>query len=116
MERTVSPTGLKAMLAGAGPPVRPALLDVRRRPAFEADPRMISGAVWRDPHRVDAWAAELMPGAPVVVYCVHGHEVSNGVVDRLRDLGFDAALVEGGIEAWRAAGGAVAAQAEGGVP
>ena len=107
MERTVSPTDLEAMLAGAGPSVRPALLDVRRRPAFEADPRVIPGAVWKDPQAVETWAAELPAGAPVVVYCVHGHEVSRGVVDRLRGLGFDAALVEGGIEAWEAAGGAV---------
>lgn len=115
MERTMSPAGLKAVLA-AGPAARVAVLDVRRRVAFEADPRMIPGAAWRDPHRVDAWAAELAPGAPVVVYCVHGHEVSNGVVDRLRALGFDAALVEGGIEAWKAAGGAMAARAEGDAP
>ena len=116
MERTVSPTDLKAMLAGAGPSARVTLLDVRRRPAFEADPHMIPGAVWRDPHRVDAWAAELVPGTSVVVYCVHGHEVSNGVVDRLRALGFDAALLGGGIEAWKAAGSAVIAQAERGTP
>jgi rhodanese-related sulfurtransferase len=45
----------------------------------------------------------------VVVYCVHGHEVSNGVVARLRDLGLEALLLEGGIEAWKASGGSVTA-------
>ena len=119
MERTLSPTDLAPLLAAD--PARVVLLDVRRRPAFEADPCLIPGAVWRDPHAVDAWAAELPAGAPAVVYCVHGHEVSHAVVDRLRGLGLDAALVEGGLEGWKAAGGAVVgapmpAQAEGGAP
>lgn len=43
----------------------------------------------------------------MVAYCVHGHEVSRGVVDRLRALGLEAALLEGGIETWKAAGGPV---------
>jgi rhodanese-related sulfurtransferase len=86
-----------------------ALLDVRRRPAFEAEPQLIPGAVWRDPRQVATWTAKLNRNQPVVVYCVHGHEVSRGVVDHLREAGFDAALLEGGIEAWKAAGGPVAA-------
>ncbi len=106
MERTLSPADARALLAGPAPVT---LLDVRRRQAFEADPRVVPGAVWRDPRAVDAWAAGLPAGASVVVYCVHGHEVSNGVVDRLRDLGLDAALIEGGIEDWKATGGPVVA-------
>jgi rhodanese-related sulfurtransferase len=35
------------------------------------------------------------------------------VVDRLRALGIEAALLEGGIEAWKAAGGAVGPAQEG---
>ncbi len=120
MERTLSPAELAELLAAD--PARVVLLDVRRRPAFEADPRVIPGAAWRDPDAVGAWATGLPSGVPVVVYCVHGHEVSNGVVDRLRGLGLDVALVEGGIEAWKAAGGAMAVgapmpvQAEGRAP
>jgi thiosulfate sulfurtransferase len=86
-----------------------ALLDVRRRPAFEAEPRLLPSAVWRDPEQVATWAAELDRHQPVIVYCVHGHEVSQGVADHLREAGFDAAALEGGIEAWKAAGGPVAA-------
>lgn len=41
MERTLSPAGLKALLEAAA---RTTLLDVRRRPAFEADPRLIPDA------------------------------------------------------------------------
>jgi hypothetical protein len=36
----------------------------------------------------------------VVVYCVHGHEVSQGVTSALRTAGVDAAYLEGGIAGW----------------
>jgi rhodanese-related sulfurtransferase len=104
MDRTLTCALLKALITDrAGI----ALLDVRRRPAFEAEPRLIPGAVWRDPEQVDRWAAGLNPNRSVVVYCLHGHEVSQGVVDQLQDLGLEALLLEGGIEAWKAAGGPV---------
>jgi rhodanese-related sulfurtransferase len=104
MERTLTCALLKALITDRA---RIALLDVRRRPAFEAAPGLIPGAVWRDPEQGDRRAASMNPDRPVVVYCVHGHEVSQGVVDRLRDLGLEALLLEGGIEAWKAAGGPV---------
>ena len=102
MERTLSANDLKALLAGGA---EVTLVDVRRAAAREPDPRAIPGAVWRDPDQVAVWAHELPQGRPVVAYCVHGHEVSAGVVDRLRELGFEAALLEGGFEGWKAAGG-----------
>jgi rhodanese-related sulfurtransferase len=87
-----------------------ALLDVRRRPAFESEPRALPGAVWRDPGQVGIWASELKEDRPVVVYCVHGHEVSHGVAAHLRGAGLDAAVLEGGIEAWKAFGGPIVAR------
>jgi Fe-Mn family superoxide dismutase len=110
MERKLSADDLKALLAGG---TEVTLVDVRRAPAHAADPRAIPGAVWRDPERIDAWAHELPRGRPVVAYCVHGQEVSAGVVERLRDRGFDAALLEGGFEGWRAGGGQLVPAAEG---
>jgi rhodanese-related sulfurtransferase len=105
MERTISAQDLKARLWHG---IDVTLVDARRAAAREADPRLIPGAVWRDPEQVAAWANELPRDRPVVVYCVHGQEVSAGVVERLRELGFDAALLEGGFEGWKAAGGQVA--------
>ena len=102
MQRTVTCGALRALVAGRAEIV---LLDVRRRPAFEADPGLIPGAVWKDPEQVATWAADQTKDLPVVAYCVHGHEVSRGVVDLLRALGIEAALLEGGVEAWKAAGG-----------
>jgi rhodanese-related sulfurtransferase len=104
MERTVTCAALSTLVARGA---EIALLDVRRRPAVEADPRLIPGAVWKDPEQVGTWAVGLSQDVPVVAYCVHGHEVSRGVVDRLRALGTEAALLEGGIEAWKDAGGPV---------
>jgi rhodanese-related sulfurtransferase len=88
------------------------LVDVRRAAEREADPRLIPGGVWRDPEQVAAWARDLRRDRPIVVYGVHGQDVSAGVVDRLRELGFDAALLEGGFEGWQAVGGQLATPGE----
>lgn len=82
------------------------LLDVRKRPAYDESGRRIEGATWRDPFAVDAWVDALPRDRPVVVYCVHGHEVSHGVRDALIERGIDARLIAGGYEAWVEAGGA----------
>jgi rhodanese-related sulfurtransferase len=79
----------------------PLLNDVRRAKAFDEDVARIIGAVRRAPDAVQEWAAALPPARPVVAYCVHGHEVSQGAAAALRTIGFDARYAEGGIAAWR---------------
>jgi thiosulfate sulfurtransferase len=99
METSITASELKSALSGPRPPL---VIDVRRSPAYRSAPDMIAGALRRDPEGVASWAAEL----PVVVYCVHGHEVSQGVATALRQRGISAQYLEGGIEeGWRAAGG-----------
>ena len=102
MERKLSADDLKELLASGA---EVTLVDVRRAEDRDADPQAIPGANWRDRDRITAWAHELPRGRPVVAYCMHGRTGSAGVVDRLRELGFDAALLEGGFEGWKAAGG-----------
>ncbi|MEX0810244.1 MAG: chromate resistance protein ChrB domain-containing protein [Dongiaceae bacterium] len=85
------------------------LLDVRKRPAYDAAGRHIAGAEWRDPFAVETWADRVPRDRIVVVYCVHGHEVSHGVRDALIARGIDARLIDGGYEAWVASGGAIEA-------
>jgi rhodanese-related sulfurtransferase len=102
MERKLSVHELKGLLA-RGADVT--LVDVRRAEDREADPHAITGAIWRDRDQIDAWAHELPRSRPIVAYCMHGRTGSAGVVDRLRELGFDAALLEGGFEGWKAANG-----------
>jgi Fe-Mn family superoxide dismutase len=80
------------------------VLDVRRAAAFEQASSMIPGATWRDPARVDAWAAEVPRDREVVVYCVYGHEVSRATAVRLRAQGVQARFLTGGIDGWQAAG------------
>ncbi len=88
------------------------ILDVRKKPAYDDDTVVIAGATWRDPAMIDDWApglaGDLARDRPVVCYCVHGHEVSQGASEELRRLGFDARYLEGGIDDWKATGGRLA--------
>jgi rhodanese-related sulfurtransferase len=102
MEPKLSVDDLRKLLAGGADVT---LVDVRRAEDREADPQAIPGAIWRDRAQVAAWAHELPRDRPVVAYCMHGRTGSAGVVDRLRELGFEAALLEGGFEGWKAGGG-----------
>lgn len=81
-----------------------ALYDVRRRPVFRAAADSMPGAEYRDPALVHRWMRDLPAGVPIVVFCVHGHAVSQGVAAALRAAGHDARFLDGGIEAWREAG------------
>lgn len=103
-ERTQAPsldlTSLQPLLAQQAVQ----LLDVRRAPVFEAASDMLPGASWRDPSEVASWAGTLDRHRPVVVYCVHGHAVSQSTAQALCEHGFEARYLEGGFEAWREAG------------
>jgi len=45
-----------------------------------------------------------------VLYCVRGGSVSNSVLDNLRAKQINARFIEGGIVAWKEAGGTVVAK------
>ena len=78
----------------------PAILDVRRDKAYDEDDRLLAGAVRTGPDP-SAYASRLPRERPVIVYCVHGHEVSQNAAASLRAMGFDARHLEGGIVGWR---------------
>ena len=84
------------------------VLDVRRHGVFTQATAMIPGARWRDPGAVGTWASELPADAPVIVYCVYGHEVGRATALRLRAAGRNACFLRGGIDGWAAAGFALA--------
>ncbi|MEJ5989362.1 rhodanese-like domain-containing protein [Ramlibacter sp. PS3R-8] len=86
------------------------IVDVRRKAAFDLADSVIPGAQWRDPEQVNDWCAQVPKGAPVVVYCVHGHEVGRSTAMALRAAGIDARFLRGGIEGWKAAGRPLAAK------
>ena len=99
---SVSAAELHAELSTKHPPI---VIDVRRRPAFLQADGMISGALRREPGEVQAWAKSLPKASAVVVYCVHGHEVSQGASAALNESGIAARYLEGGFEAWKASAG-----------
>ena len=82
------------------------VVDARPRNYVSKDPDTMPNAVWRDPERVDEWFAQLSPEAPVFVYCAYGFEVGCRVATTLRERGFDARYIRGGLAAWYGAGGA----------
>jgi len=65
----------------------------------------MEGAVWRDPDQLAEWIGELSADQPVAVYCSYGFHVGCNVAKTLRERGFDARYVRGGLSAWYAAGG-----------
>jgi rhodanese-related sulfurtransferase len=105
MDASITSLQLKSELASAQPPL---LIDVRRPPAFRSAPDMAVGALRRDPATASSWAKELPRASSVVVYCVHGHEVSQCAAQTLRELGIAARYLEGGLEeGWKGAGGGI---------
>jgi rhodanese-related sulfurtransferase len=106
MSRTIQPQELKAMLGSRDVTV----IDVRRRNDYIADHSAIPGASWHDPTQIDDWCDTLPRGREVVLYCVRGGTVSNSVVDALQAKGLKARFIEGGISAWKDAGGSVIAK------
>jgi Fe-Mn family superoxide dismutase len=93
---------VKALL-DAGSPVQ--MIDARPWPSVAREPEVMQGATWRDPERVQEWAAELSKTEPVVVYCAYGFHVGCRTAIALRNLGFDAKFMTGGHSAWKAIDG-----------
>ena len=101
---TITVTEVRSSLQDGRPPL---VIDVRSPQEFRGATDMIEGALWRDPERASEWTCELPRAGEVVVYCARGREVSQSVAKALRESGRAAGYLEGGIEAWRTAGGAL---------
>ena len=83
------------------------VFDVRREADYAASDETIPGALWKNPEKIDAWIGAVPRTLDVVIYCVRGGAVSNSVVDRLQAAGVKARYIEGGLEAYKAAGGKI---------
>ena len=88
----ITPAALAQSLGSDHPPL---VIDVRREEHFLDSEHAIEGALRRDPAKVAEWMKTLPSEASVVVYCVHGHQVSQKVAQTL-----GASYLEGGIAAW----------------
>ena len=101
----ISAAALRQSLSSGQPTL---VIDVRKPGTFRESTFLMKGALRRDPSQVDAWKKTLPGSADVVVYCVHGHEVSQSVARNLK-----AKYLEGGIQSWQQAGGELAAKPAG---
>lgn len=90
----------KQRLIGFGP----VILDVRPLAIYAEAQNVIPGSIRRDAKAITGWWKRLDLGRSIVTYSVHGREVSQGAAAFLREHGFKAQFLEGGIEAWQAAG------------
>ena len=94
----ISPAQLMRLI---GTPDAPTIYDVRLAEDLAADPRLIPTSIVLPHDRFD-------PGPkvarPVVVACQRGGKLSEGVAALLRAEGIRAEALEGGTEAWAAAG------------
>ncbi len=91
---SISPEALARLI---GRPDAPLLLDVRRPPKFSASPWLLPGARYCAPEEVQALAGS-EPPREVIVYCVFGHYVSQDAARALREAGWNARYLHGGIE------------------
>jgi rhodanese-related sulfurtransferase len=89
----ISPSRLKQLL---GRPDAPLLLDVRRPEHFAQGEHVLAGATYCAPQDLAALAAA-GPPRDVVVYCVYGHQVSQGAAGTLAAAGWNARFLEGGF-------------------
>jgi len=84
---------------------RPVLLDLCLRRDLPRRTDMLAGACMHAPSELPRWVEELPRDRPIVVYCICGFQVSGTAVKELRQRGYDARALVGGITAWHAIGG-----------
>jgi rhodanese-related sulfurtransferase len=86
-----------------GTPRCPVLVDVRTGEDFAASPLLLPGSVRRPFAEASQWAAEFH-GRSAIVICQRGLKLSHGVAALLREAGVPADTLDGGYQAWEAAG------------
>jgi Fe-Mn family superoxide dismutase len=84
---------------------RPVLLDLCLPVDLPRRTDMLAGASMHAPAALSSWVEKLPRDRPIVVYCICGFQVSGGAVTELRQRGYDARALVGGITAWHAIGG-----------
>ncbi len=96
LPESITPADLQQLLACATPPV---LLDVREK--WERDIALLRDSFHIPLSEVVQRMPELPLAEPIVVFCHHGGR-SGRAASWLRQNGYDATNLEGGIDAWAA--------------
>ena len=82
-----------------------AVFDVRSHGYYDAGTQRIQGAVRLDPNSLAAAVPALPENVKIYLYCTcYGDATSLRVAHHLRELGYDSAVIEGGVRAWLEAG------------
>lgn len=97
----ISAEDLSHRLATAEP-VR--IFDVRRPPAIEPGSRFLPGSRWRNHVEALDWANGLSRDKLIVLNCMHGHNISQIATALLREKGYNARALAGGVDGWIEAG------------
>lgn len=80
------------------------ILDVRNEGECASQPRIIPGALRRDPSHIEEWVADLSGARLVVVYGANGQGTGRIATQALARLGHAAHALDGGLSAWMSAG------------
>jgi rhodanese-related sulfurtransferase len=91
---SISPEQLSPLIGRADAPL---LLDVRRAARFDDSEVILPGALRCAPQEIASFASS-HPPREVVVYCVYGHEVGRDAARALREAGWKARFLAGGID------------------
>jgi superoxide dismutase, Fe-Mn family len=83
----------------------PVLLDLCLPRDLPRRKDMLAGATMHAPAALSRWVEELPRDRPIVAYCICGFQVSGRAVNELRQRGYEARALVGGITAWHAIGG-----------
>jgi sodium/hydrogen antiporter len=95
----ISAEELVTQLAGPHPPL---VLNVQARAHYARDEGEIPGSIRVLPDQVTDWATHQPKERPIVTYCSCPDEASSARAARiLMNLGFQAAALQGGYDAWR---------------
>ena len=86
-----------------GIPKGPVVIDLRDDEDFAALPFLLPASIRRPYASASQWAADYR-GLWVVAVCQKGKKLSEGAAAWLRVAGAEAESLEGGVEAWKAAG------------
>ncbi len=96
----ISPAQLARLI---GTPDAPVIIDVRIPDDFAAHPYLMPTSI-RHSHKEIDTIYQILAGKRVVVACQRGHKLSEGAAALLRTHGIATESLEGGTEAWVAAG------------
>lgn len=109
-DQTMPSVSIEELAAQLAKGARVQVLDARPRHHISRTVDLMEGATWRDPDRIEEWVDQLQTDKPVAVYCAYGFHVGCNTARTLRERGFDARYIRGGVSAWYAAGGPRAMQ------